>query len=912
MGTEIGALRVPVQKRIMILLWDHLYSEEDYEVPEIISQMGIGKELGLRQTHVSRAMSELSNEGLVRSRTAHIRGMDRRKKVYFLTQKGIEETKRSIEELQAKYIPVRGKDRTLKLLPISKVLRSIGRSKEKDPTLHELFTRYFDGSEVDLSKGDLSTIGPKRLPVNPHFYGRNSELEIISTAIDQKGKILLCIVSIAGQGKTSLLSHFASKVKDRPLAWTNIDEWTRPMNVLEDWALMLDRLGSSKTLEYLRGPKEPTLDRTVSLVIKELQGTGSILILDDLHKSSDVHELIAMLKQRIPPDTDATIIIGTRKRPEFYGRKDTYEGGRVVEIELRGLDEKSAYKLLRERGVPEEEHALAYKMTRGHPLALELYTTGFDLDGYLWEEVTRGLTSKEREILDLASIYRQPVTAEAFFFEGKPEFELLHNLTDKVLLRRFDDGTYGIHDILREHLRDSLTADEISQNLEVALAFLLKRGSDRDLLHYIGLLSEHDRKELSSVILKEGDLLVSKGHDHILKLVTRIDPHSLKGLDIARYLILFSDLNIKEGDTDAAKGKLDRALEVCDQYLKNAKDENRRTEVLSLVSRALYRSGEISRSKGIHAEALEAQMRNVAYNRKYGNRAELGKALNNLALAYLDRGEVDSALGSLLEAKSVLEESGDPSSRAFVEASIADVHIMKRDHKKARKYLERASSFRSKLPAIHGKLKRRTGLCWSKLEGYIEASNDLREAYSSFVEAGDKETALWVLLDLHMVARARNDIGQALDHLDRVSKGISDMKISTQQKNELILQCAKLRFEMTAQENAGKIGPAARELVEIVIDTMEPKRSILYLDVLIKETRRIEQILPVLEDFERLSWQKGDRNGSIVISLRRASLLLEIGRTEEVRKLLGTVIDRARKAGFRKAIMKAEELLLQV
>ncbi|MGA1819746.1 MAG: tetratricopeptide repeat protein [Thermoplasmatota archaeon] len=907
MGKEKGPLRVPVQRKILLLLWDHMRAEEDFEVPEEVTQTGIGRELDLRQTHVSRALTELCSEGLVRSRTAHVKGEGRRKKVYFLTQNGTRDIQEYADGIEAVKLPVRMRDGSLKLLQVSRILKLMMQESGKASTIGELLNRYYDGSEVALSLegGPLRT--QKRIPVNTKFFGRTGEIQQISQYVKDPRVDFVSIISIAGQGKTSLMAEYVSRNPDLPAYWYSVDEWTRPSGILEDIAPTLESLGRTELIDHFRGHREPELERGITSLVKDLGGTGMIIVFDDIHKNRSVMEFLNILRQRMPKGNRATVLTGSRNRPSFYKKRDIMEKGNVRELELYGLDPESAGELLMFRGVPVEEHELAYNKTSGHPLALELYITGSDIDGYLWEEVTGGLDENEIEVLYLASIYHQPMPPEAFFPGKVPDRDLIDKLNEKFLLRRFGDGNLGIHDLFREHLRERMTPIEVSGSLDRALEFLSTRGSERDILHRIVLLYENDRDGITQALLKEGDFLVSKGHFEVLEMVPRIDPFSLEGTDLIRYLLLFSDLNFRDGDLDSAETKIKRALEECDRVL--SKGEVEKGEVLSLVSKLLFRSGEISRARGVLSKVIDAQRKNVAYNRKFGNKPGLGKALNNLSVAYLERGEVDKALDSFREALSLFEESGDPRSKAFVEASIAEAYIIKRERTKGRKYLRKASSFHPRLPAINARLKRRTGLCWSDLGDHDEALKDLREAYTSYIEANDPEAAIWVLLDLHEQTLRMNDNKAALEYLDRASTGVKNLKGHSDKRAELLLQCRRSRFDLISTQRLKRIDLAARELAEALIETMEPKRSVLYLDALIKEIRDFEHIAMVLKDFEELSWAKGDRKGSLVVSLRRASLLLEMGRRDEAEKLLRSIIVKGRKAGFLKAVRKAESLL---
>jgi len=907
MGKERGPLRVPVQRKIMLHIWDHMSSEEDYEVPEEVTQRGIGRGLSLRQTHVSRALSELCNEGLVRCRTAHIKGEGRRKKVYFLTKKGAEDIKRFTDEVESVKLPVRMRSGSLKLLPLSKIFKMISREEGRDLTLGQLLNDHYDGSEVSLVHEKYQFVSQSRIPINDRFFGREKELVRISSYVNDKTVRFVSIISMAGQGKTSLMAEFASGVEDRNLHWITVDEWTRPLGIIEDIALRLEAVGHSTVMEHMRGGKEPGIEESVTLLLKDLKGTDLVIVLDDIHKNRPVMELLSMVKTRMPRGGGTTFLTGSREKPSFYRTRDLLESGIVREMELIGLDQKSASKLLDQRGVPTEEHELAYRITSGHPLALQLYVVGSDIDGYLWEEITGSLKEEEMELLNLASIYKQPVPLEALFPGRTPDRDLVDGMVDRILLRRFHDGKIGIHDLLSEHFRERMTPEGSRKYLDMALRFLSSRGSEKDILHKITLLSEYEHIDLTETLLREGDQLVSKGYSEVLDLVPRIDPFALEGTELVRYLLLFADLNERDGELGSAEVKVKRALEECDSVL--SKGSQDKEEVLDLVSKLLFRLGEISRKKGGPSSTIEAHRKNVAYNRKYGNRAGLGKALNNLALAYMDRGEIDKALEDLKEALKVLEESGDPGLKAFVEASIADVYIMKRDHRRAIKHLKGASSFRPRLPSINAKLKRRTGLCWASLGDHEEALRDLKESYASFLESNDSEAALWVLLDLHTLSMGMNDRKAALEYLERASRGVNDLKGSSEKRAELLLQCRKLKFDLLSAQRSKKLDRAAKELAEALIETMEPKRSVLYLDDLIREIRDFDHITLVLKDFEELSWSKGDRNGSLVVSLRRASLLQEMGRKDEAEKLLRSIIRKGRKIGFGKAVRKAGSLL---
>ena len=60
-------------------------------LPEEISQKGIAEAVGVNRGHASVALISLKGKGLVEEQVSRVRGSPRRKKVYFLTDEGIEE-----------------------------------------------------------------------------------------------------------------------------------------------------------------------------------------------------------------------------------------------------------------------------------------------------------------------------------------------------------------------------------------------------------------------------------------------------------------------------------------------------------------------------------------------------------------------------------------------------------------------------------------------------------------------------------------------------------------------------------------------------------------------------------------------------------------------------------------------------
>ena len=79
-----------VQERILLHLRDYVAFIESVEVPFALSQMGIANAVAIARSNVPRAISGLKEQGMLIERQAHVSGVMRKRKSYFLTSIGAE------------------------------------------------------------------------------------------------------------------------------------------------------------------------------------------------------------------------------------------------------------------------------------------------------------------------------------------------------------------------------------------------------------------------------------------------------------------------------------------------------------------------------------------------------------------------------------------------------------------------------------------------------------------------------------------------------------------------------------------------------------------------------------------------------------------------------------------------------
>ena len=78
-----------VQERILLHLRDYSDFSDAVEVPFSLSQMGIANAVAIARSNVPRAIAGLKDQGLLIERQAHVTGVSRKRKAYFLTDSGM-------------------------------------------------------------------------------------------------------------------------------------------------------------------------------------------------------------------------------------------------------------------------------------------------------------------------------------------------------------------------------------------------------------------------------------------------------------------------------------------------------------------------------------------------------------------------------------------------------------------------------------------------------------------------------------------------------------------------------------------------------------------------------------------------------------------------------------------------------
>ena len=381
--------RPGVQERIFLHLSDYVDHTDKVEVPFALSQMGIANAVSIARSNVPRAISGMKEAGHLVERQAHVTGVSRKRKAYFLTDEGAkvaDEIWSRISENKVRVIHSDGRSE-------SSTLAQAIESSEL-PLRHVDMLRYMDDSgTIDLSglsselvERDLSKHIEKQLvsylndlPRTRRFYGREKELDVMAKLLEAKSASIL-VPGIAGIGKTSLSTKILDRFTHRRnLLYHRCQDWEGSRAFLEACAEWLSAVGHNDLSDYLASTPVPQTSMAVNLISAGLSESPSLIVIDDLHKVGDetLYSILRELTLRIHSLNEVGLVMFSRSFRMVVPESD--QSGNIVTLvmPLQGLDEESSRQILTAMPkIDSDQFMHIYSLSRGHPLILELINRG--------------------------------------------------------------------------------------------------------------------------------------------------------------------------------------------------------------------------------------------------------------------------------------------------------------------------------------------------------------------------------------------------------------------------------------------------------------------------------------------------------------------------------------------------------
>ncbi|MBS3782419.1 MAG: Rrf2 family transcriptional regulator [Candidatus Thermoplasmatota archaeon] len=347
------------KQKILLYLSNHQRQDDMQEKQEDITQKGISQNVGISRTHLSRLLSSLSKQDLVKEKMAPVAGHNRKMKTYSLTSQGFEMAESILDELSETSIKIiQGEEE--KTMPLTKI------KKETDGELDLLtcisLLENKDDHSIDLQEhGVFEPVKMiEEVPELKELYGREEEMQKMKRWIESN-KSVLVVLGRKGYGASSLAANFIRGLEERHVLWISLKDTTKKK--------IEDRL--SHFLEKIGKGTEDIIDVLIS--------QKAVVVFDDYYEMGS--EIVTFLKKFLDhlekSDPLKIIVTGREGTPvyERFYRKEHVNKGVVEELNISPLDQDNAQNILRE-DIKEEALDRIMMFTKGSPLLLKLLREG--------------------------------------------------------------------------------------------------------------------------------------------------------------------------------------------------------------------------------------------------------------------------------------------------------------------------------------------------------------------------------------------------------------------------------------------------------------------------------------------------------------------------------------------------------
>ncbi len=759
----------------MLHLRDYADYSESVEVPFSLSQMGIANAVSIARSNVPRAIAGLKEDGQLIERQAHVSGVSRKRKAYFLTEAGLqaaEEVWRHVSEQELRIHMPDGHVITTTYgtvqddIPFQMRIVDVLRYMDDNGML-DLRTLSPDLIERDLSKHIekqlVTSLGD--LPRTRTFFGRERELETMVNLLEARPTTLL-VPGIAGIGKTAvaakLIELFTHK---RNLIYHRCQDWEGSRAFLEAVAEWLAAIGNDDLSEYLASTPVPQPTLAVNLIVEGLQTAPALLIVDDLHKVGDetLTSILRGLSLRLNECKESGMVLFSRSFRMVIPEKDPEGQIIILVMPLDGLDQDACRNLL--TTMPDIDMATyihIYNLSRGHPLVLQLINRGSvgdtfheTLEKFVEKEIFSRLSGAEKRLLGALAIFREPMPLDALS-SADLDTDLLDDLVEKGLARRADSDNYDVHDLVREFL--SRSHDEpVRLELHTAACDWYRErrgGADEDIEYLYHLASADDGEGFVAVLEEVGRGLVRAGRIELLGILDMLDrsdlgPPSWVGIQELR------------GDILSLQGRWDEAETAYSEALPLSRDSKmRQTEARLLSSQA-----DIAVQRGALDAALELHNQSLSIFIDLNDAEGAARTYNNMGSIFRRRRDTKRAVEVYENVEGLLATEDDPNlveARIRLASAFLDMDELDRARDHALTAYE--ETLEQEDETLNARARAVLGRFYAKSDDPELALHHYTAALDALAEQPDQHSAVEVKMLLGQVLVDADRMDEAIEH----------------------------------------------------------------------------------------------------------------------------------------------------
>lgn len=803
--------RPGVQERILLHLRDYVDYADKVEVPFAISQMGIANAVAIARSNVPRAISGMKESGHLIERQAHVTGVSRKRKAYFLTSDGVNLADDIWDKVSEQPIRLIHRDGRAQNLDLRAALEETGL-----PLRHVDILRYLDDSgTVDLStlspdliERDLSKHIEKQLvnslndlPRTRRFYGRSNEISQMADILEGESTSLL-VPGIAGIGKTALAAKLLERFTHRRnLLYHRCQDWEGSRAFLEACAEWLSMIGNNDLSDYIASTPVPQVTMAVNLIVEGLENSPALIVIDDLHKVAD-ENFVAILRGltiRVHEVNELGLVMFSRSFRMVVPESDS--SGRSVThfLPLEGLDQDSSRQILTAMPDIELQQFLhIYTLSRGHPLVLELINRGSvggtfhaTLEAFVEKEIFSKLSGPQKRLLGAIAVFREPMPLESLRTLDA-EIDLLDDLVEKGLARRIDSDFYDVHDLVREFLvrsMDESLKSELHSNAVEWYRTRTETAAEKiEFIHHLN--SSGDLDTLADVLQRDGRGLVKSGHIELLGILRGLESDGFNAVHWGLIRELRGDILSIQGRWDEAEEEYAAAIPVARKHKKAA----RMARLLTARADIAVKRGAMDDALELHRQALEIQI---------GMRDAIGAARSYINMGYIFRRRRDTrhALEVYGNVEELLDAEDDPELMdARVRLAAAFLEMGELDRARDHAMAAHDGTKDSEMDALHARSRAVLGRYYAKIKDNDLALLHYSAALEILSEATDPHSAIEVEM---LLGQVLSDAGRKSEAAERYLDGLAVAEANDFRllQGELLARLGEVESDRSARMN---------------------------------------------------------------------------------------------------------------
>ena len=295
------------------------------------------------------------------------------------------------------------------------------------------------------------------------------------------------------------------------------------------------------------------------------------------------------------------------------------------------------------------------------------------LDRFIVEEILSTLDEAERGVLRLISQFMITLERAGFEYIEGLDRDVLDGFALKSLLLEYPDGSFDLHSLLKESIRDSIPEEERANYSIRAMEHHQRRGKDEDLFQYLRMARDSDQApEFLKGVLEWGTSLIDRGYLQIGEWIDDLDPTELRPEEAIDLKLLTFDTAMAKRDMVTAREALGRSTRMCADLM------DRGTPDWNLVmAKVLIRGAELAKYEGARSEMVKRYRRSLELIRMGENRREEAETLIRIGQAFRELGEIEVSLEYLLRSEALAKNSRSRGLLSEIYQKIGDIEYEK-------------------------------------------------------------------------------------------------------------------------------------------------------------------------------------------------------------------------------------------